>query len=378
MHIDDAKPGPEHMTETSIPAPQVLLAEVTHRCPLQCPYCSNPTELIKKDSEISTADWARVFKEAADLGVLQVSISGGEPAARRDLTELIRAARDADLYVNLITSGIGITKSRLDNLVDAGCDHIQLSLQDVDSDGAKLISNLNQSLERKLEFANWVVEMGVPLTINAVMHRLNLDRLPETIELAQQLGARRLEIANVQYHGWASLNKHVLMPTQEQSDKTNQIVADARVKLQGQLLIDYVPVDHYAEYPKSCMNGWGRVALIVAPDGSVLPCHNATTLEHLTFPNALDQSLATIWYESHAFNIYRGDAWMPEICKTCDRKEVDYGGCRCQALAILGDASAADPVCSRAHPHALVDANDHVSQGYEVGTEKQITYRPNS
>jgi pyrroloquinoline quinone biosynthesis protein E len=241
-----------------------------------------------------------------------------------------------------------------------------------------LISNLNQSLERKLEFASWVAEIGVPLTINAVMHRLNLDRLPETIELAQQLGARRLEIANVQYHGWASLNKHVLMPTQEQSDKTNQIVADARVKLQGQLLIDYVPVDHYAEYPKSCMNGWGRVALIVAPDGSVLPCHNATTLEHLTFPNALDQSLGTIWYESHAFNIYRGDAWMPEICKTCDRKEVDYGGCRCQALAILGDASAADPVCSRAHPHALVDANNHVSQGYEVGTEKQITYRPNS
>ena len=235
------------MTTITIPAPQVLLAEVTHRCPLQCPYCSNPTELIKKDVEISTDDWARVFKEAADLGVLQVSISGGEPAARRDLTELIRAARDADLYVNLITSGIGITKRRLDDLVDAGCDHIQLSLQDVDSDGAKLISNLNQSLERKLEFANWVTEIGVPLTINAVMHRLNLDRLPETIELAQQLGARRLEIANVQYHGWASLNKHVLMPTQEQSDKTNQIVADARVKLQGQLLIDYVPVDGYEE-----------------------------------------------------------------------------------------------------------------------------------
>ena len=205
MHIDDAKTSPKHMTTITIPAPQVLLAEVTHRCPLQCPYCSNPTELIKKDVEISTDDWARVFKEAADLGVLQVSISGGEPAARRDLTKLIRAAREADLYVNLITSGIGITKRRLDDLVDAGCDHIQLSLQDVDSDGAKLISNLNQSLERKLEFANWVTEIGVPLTINAVMHRLNLDRLPETIELAQQLGARRLEIANVQYHGWALL-----------------------------------------------------------------------------------------------------------------------------------------------------------------------------
>ena len=378
MHIDDAKTSPEHMTTITIPAPQVLLAEVTHRCPLQCPYCSNPTELIKKDVEISTDDWARVFKEAADLGVLQVSISGGEPAARRDLTELIRAARDADLYVNLITSGIGITKRRLDDLVDAGCDHIQLSLQDVDSDGAKLISNLNQSLERKLDFARWVSERSVPLTVNAVMHRLNLDRLPETIELALELGARRLEVANVQYHGWAALNKQLLMPTQEQSSRTNQIVAEARESLNGRLLIDYVPVDHYAEYPKSCMNGWGRVALIVAPDGSVLPCHNATTLEHLSFPNVRDQSLSAIWYESLAFNAYRGDSWMPEICRSCDRKEIDFGGCRCQALAILGDASAADPVCSRAHPHSLVIATDETPKVGEIATSEQITYRPNS
>ena len=366
------------MNQMTIPAPQVLLAEVTHRCPLQCPYCSNPTELIKKDTEISATDWGRVFAEAADLGVLQVSISGGEPAARRDLTELIRAARDADLYVNLITSGIGLTQGRLDDLVEAGCDHIQLSLQDVDSDGAKLISNMDKSLERKLDFARWVRERSVPLTVNAVMHRLNLDRLPETIELALELGARRLEVANVQYHGWAALNKQVLMPTQEQSSRTNQIVAEARESLNGRLLIDYVPVDHYAEYPKSCMNGWGRVALIVAPDGSVLPCHNATTLEHLSFPNVRDQSLSAIWYESSAFNAYRGDSWMPEICKSCDRKEIDFGGCRCQALAILGDASAADPVCSRAHPHSLVIATDESPQVGEVATSEQITYRPNS
>ncbi len=366
------------MNQMTIPAPQVLLAEVTHRCPLQCPYCSNPTELIKKDTEISTTDWGRVFTEAADLGVLQVSISGGEPAARRDLTELIRAARDADLYVNLITSGIGLTQGRLDGVVEAGCDHIQLSLQDVDSDGAKLISNMDKSLERKLDFARWVRERSVPLTVNAVMHRLNLDRLPETIELALELGARRLEVANVQYHGWAALNKQVLMPTQEQSSRTNQIVAEARESLHGRLLIDYVPVDHYAEYPKSCMNGWGRVALIVAPDGSVLPCHNATTLAHLSFPNVRDQSLSTIWYESLAFNAYRGDSWMPEICRSCDRKEIDFGGCRCQALAILGDASAADPVCSRAHPHSLVIATDETPKVGEVETSEQITYRPNS
>ena len=338
------------MNQVTTPAPQVLLAEVTHRCPLQCPYCSNPTELIKKDVELSTADWARVFEESAELGVLQVSISGGEPAARRDLTELISAAREADLYVNLITSGIGITKDRLNDLVGAGCDHIQLSLQDVDPDGAKLISNLNKSLERKLEFAKWVTDISVPLTVNAVMHRLNLDRLPETIKLAQELGARRLEIANVQYHGWAALNKNLLMPTQEQSDRTNQIVKEARESLEGQLLIDYVPVDHYAEYPKPCMNGWGRVALIVAPDGSVLPCHNATTLTHLAFPSVINHSLENVWYESDAFNAYRGDTWMHDICRTCDRKEIDFGGCRCQALSILGDASAADPVCSRAHP----------------------------
>ena len=378
MYIDGDETGFADMNQMTIPAPQVLLAEVTHRCPLQCPYCSNPTELIKKDTEISTTDWGRVFAEAADLGVLQVSISGGEPAARRDLTELIRAARNADLYVNLITSGIGLTQGRLDDLIEAGCDHIQLSLQDVDSDGAKLISNMDKSLERKLDFARWVRERSVPLTVNAVMHRLNLDRLPETIELALELGARRLEVANVQYHGWAALNKKVLMPTQEQSSRTNQIVAEARESLHGRLLIDYVPVDHYAEYPKSCMNGWGRVALIVAPNGSVLPCHNATTLEHLSFPNVRDQSLSTIWYESPAFNAYRGDSWMPEICRSCDRKEIDFGGCRCQALAILGDASAADPVCSRAHPHSLVIATDETPKVGEVETSKQITYRPNS
>ena len=248
----------------------------------------------------------RVFTEAADLGVLQVSISGGEPAARRDLAELIQAARDADLYVNLITSGIGLTQDRLDDLVEASCDHIQLSLQDVDSDGAKLINNMDKSLERKLNLRDGFAN-DRSLTVNAVMHRLNLDRLPETIELALELGARRLEVANVQYHGWAALNKQVLMPTQEQSSRTNQIVAEARESLNGRLLIDYVPVGHYAEYPKSCMNGWGRVALIVAPDESVLPCHNATTLKHLAFPNIRDQSLNTIWYESLAFNAYRGE-----------------------------------------------------------------------
>jgi pyrroloquinoline quinone biosynthesis protein E len=363
------------MNQETILAPQVLLAEVTHRCPLQCPYCSNPTELIKKNVELPTADWKRVFREAADLGVLQVSISGGEPAARRDLIDLIGAAREADLYVNLITSGIGITKDRLGDLIHAGCDHIQLSLQDVDPDGAKLISNLDQSLERKLEFARWVVDTDVPLTVNAVMHRLNLDRLPETIDLAVKIGARRLEIANVQYHGWASLNKHVLMPTQEQSDRTNQLVQDAREALKGKLMIDFVPVDHYAEFPKSCMNGWGRVALIVAPDGSVLPCHNATTLAHLSFPNVVDQSLETIWYSSEAFNAYRGDAWMPAICQSCDRKEIDFGGCRCQALAILGDANAADPVCSRAHPHALI--RDEQLK-HESALPDKIVYRPNA
>ena len=372
-HLDEARPVPPI---NQIPAPQVLLAEVTHRCPLQCVYCSNPTELIKKNEEITTEIWQKVFQEAADLGVLQVSISGGEPATRRDLPSLIKAARDADLYVNLITSGIGFSKARLEEVVEAGCEHIQLSLQDVDSDGAELISNLKRGLERKLEFASWVTSLSVPLTINAVMHRLNLDRLPQTIDMAIEMGARRLEIANVQYHGWASFNKKILMPTQEQSDRTNQIVSDARKAHLGKLLIDYVPVDHYAEYPKSCMNGWGQVALIIAPDGYALPCHNATMLSHLNFANVKNNSLHTIWYESEAFNAYRGDAWMPEICKTCDRKEIDFGGCRCQALAILGDASAADPVCSRAHPHNLVPRE--YSSTLITTDAATINYRPNA
>ena len=364
------------MIEMRPPAPTVLLAEVTHRCPLQCVYCSNPTELLKKNTEISTETWARVFDEAAKIGVLQLSISGGEPAARRDLPELMQAARQADLYVNLITSGVGFTESRLDQVIEAGCDHIQLSIQDVTSDGAELISNSKGSLERKLKFGAWVRERSIPLTLNAVMHRLNLDRLEETFELALEMGARRIEIANVQYHGWAFFNKDMLMPTLEQSDRTNQIVADAKKRLAGRLLVDYVPVDHYAEYPKACMNGWGRVALIVGPDGSVLPCHNAMDLKHLTFPNVSERSLKSIWYESSAFNAYRGDEWMPDICKSCDRKEIDFGGCRCQALAILGDAAAADPVCSKAHPHSLVRDTEILATDRIATTE--MTYRPNA
>ncbi len=359
------------MIEMRPPAPTVVLAEVTHRCPLQCVYCSNPTELLKKNTEISTETWARVFDEAAKIGVLQLSISGGEPAARRDLPELVQAARQAGLYVNLITSGVGFTESRLDQVIEAGCDHIQLSIQDVTSDGAELISNSKGSLERKLKFGAWVRERSIPLTLNAVMHRLNLDRLEETFELALEMGARRIEIANVQYHGWAFFNKDMLMPTLEQSDRTNQIVADAKKRLAGRLLVDYVPVDHYAEYPKACMNGWGRVALIVAPDGSVLPCHNAMDLKHLTFPNVSERSL-----KSSAFNAYRGDEWMPDICKSCDRKEIDFGGCRCQALAILGDAAAADPVCSKAHPHSLVRDTEILATDRIATTE--MTYRPNA
>lgn len=363
------------MTQAAqVPAPQVLLAEVTHRCPLQCPYCSNPTELTKKESEISTETWARIFQEAAEIGVLQVSVSGGEPAARRDLVALVDAARKADLYVNLITSGIGITEAKLDELHAVGCDHIQLSLQDVDAAGAETISNLKGSLERKLAFARLVRDRDIPLTINAVMHRLNLDRLPETIELAAELGARRIEIANVQYHGWAEANKQVLMPTLEQVQRTNAEVEAARSRYDGIMLIDYVPVDYFAEFPKACMNGWGRVALVVAPDGTVLPCHNASTLTHLRLPNVQDMTLKDIWYQSDAFNAYRGDLWMPEICQDCDRKFVDFGGCRCQALAILGDASQADPVCSKAHPDSPMRA------GLIATSEpiNSIIYRPNA
>lgn len=338
------------------PPPMAMLAELTHRCPLSCPYCSNPLALIGAKEELTTEEWIEVFRQAAAMGVLHLHLSGGEPAARRDLLDLTRAAVDLGLYTNLITSGVGLTEARLQALADAGLDHVQLSLQGTDSLSADRIGGYKGGFERKMAVAGWVAATGVPMTVNAVCHKQNMDQIEDMMELAIRLGARRIEIATVQFHGWAEKNKAALLPTREQVDKATRAVAEARKRFEGRLVIDYVPADYYSTFPKACMGGWGRVGLNVTPDGRVLPCHAAETIPSLVFDNVRDMPLEDIWYEGNAFNAYRGDDWMPDLCQTCDRKEIDFGGCRCQAMAMAGDAGTLDPVCHRSPLRDMVTA----------------------
>ena len=339
-----------------IPPPIAMLAELTHRCPLSCPYCSNPVALAQKEQELPTEIWLDAFRQAAELGVLQLHLSGGEPASRRDLTELIAGARAAGLYTNLITSAIGVTERRLSEFDAAGLDHIQLSLQGTDAEMADHIGGYKGGYARKMQAAGWIADLGIPLTLNTVLHRKNLHQLPRAIEMAQEMGARRIEVAIVQFHGWALQNRDVLMPTKAQAEEAGRIVEEARVRLKGQLVLDYVPADYHSDTPKRCMGGWGMVGLNIAPDGQVLPCHAAQTIPHLKFQSIRDTPLKEIWYQGQAFNAYRGDDWMQEPCRSCEFKKRDFGGCRCQAMAIAGDASATDPVCSKSPLNARVKA----------------------
>jgi pyrroloquinoline quinone biosynthesis protein E len=349
-----------------------MLAELTHRCPLSCPYCSNPLELTRASSELDTETWVRVFQEAAALGVLQLHLSGGEPASRRDLVDLTKAACEAGLYTNLITSGIGLTESRLEELDAVGLDHVQLSLQGVSVESADKYGGYKGGYNRKMQVARWIAEVGFPLTLNAVMHRGNLKDLPRMIEIALELGARRIEVATVQFHGWANQNRASLMPTREQAKEARRIVDAARTEHLGKLVIDFVPADHHAKYPKPCMGGWGTTGLNVVPDGRVMPCHAAHTIKGLTFETVLDASLQDIWYDSPSFNAYRGTDWMQEPCQSCDRRLMDFGGCRCQAMAIAGDAAATDPVCSKSEHHADLVAAAEADATSEID---QLTYR---
>jgi pyrroloquinoline quinone biosynthesis protein E len=288
-----------------------------------------------------------VFRQAAALGVLHLHLSGGEPASRRDLVDLTAIAVEAGLYTNLITSGLGLSRERVMALAEAGLDHLQLSIQGATPELADRIGGYKRGYERKIAVAEWTREAGIPLTLNAVCHKQNMDQIEDMLDLAVQLGARRIEIATVQFHGWAERNRAALMPTKAQVLRTNAVVDDARRRLDGIIVIDYVPADHHSSFPKACMGGWGRTGLNVTPSGNVLPCHAAESIKTLTFENVRDNTLDRIWYEGAAFNAYRGDSWMPERCRTCDRKKIDHGGCRCQALALAGDAAATDPVCIR-------------------------------
>ncbi|RAP39943.1 pyrroloquinoline quinone biosynthesis protein PqqE [Rhodovulum viride] len=356
----------------SVPPPIAMLAELTHRCPLACPYCSNPLELTRKDSELDTAAWAGILRQAADLGVLQLHLSGGEPATRRDLTELVAEARAAGLYTNLITSGIGLTEKRLRALDAAGLDHIQLSLQGTDAAMADRIGGYRGGFDRKLEVARLIGKIGFPLTLNAVLHRQNLHQLPRAIEMAVEMGARRIEVATVQFHGWALKNREALMPTRAQARAADATVAAARARLKGVLVIDYVRADYHSDYPKRCMGGWGTTGLNVTPEGTVLPCHAAQTIPGLVFDSIRDRPLAEIWYEGAAFAAYRGTGWMREPCAGCERKTVDFGGCRCQAMALAGDPAAADPVCIKSPHHAALQAR---AEAFATAEAPEILWR---
>ncbi len=336
--------------------PVAVLAEITHRCPLQCPYCSNPIEMERANAELSTQDWHRVLGELADLGVLQVHFSGGEPLARRDLEQLVARATEVGLYSNLITSAVTLTEPRLAALAEAGLSHVQISFQASDEDLGNRIGGYRKGHAKKLEAAGWTRALDLPLTVNAVMHRQNLHQLPEIIDMAVELGAARLEVANVQYYGWALKNRAALMPTEAQIETASAVVAAARARLGGRLAIDYVEPDYYAARPKKCMGGWGRQFFNISPSGKVLPCHAAETITGLAFDSVRDHPLAWIWEHSQALNLYRGTGWMPEPCRGCAHKEEDFGGCRCQAFALTGDAAATDPACALSPRHREIFA----------------------
>ncbi len=343
------------MNGAALPKPIGLLAELTHRCPLGCPYCSNPLALTPRADELDTASWARVFREAAALGVLQVHLSGGEPAARRDLEEITSAAHGAGLYTNLITSAVGITNERLAALADGGLDHVQISIQDSGAKSADHIAGYDGAYARKMALAAEVVRLKLPLTVNAVIHRANIDRVAEMVELALSLGASRVEIAHVQYYGWALKNRGALMPSRGQVEQAVAAVESLRKRHQGRIVIDAVIPDYYARFPKPCVGGWGRRSLNVAPDGTVLPCHAAQVIHGLAFWSVRDHSLSDIWQNSPAFNAFRGEAWMKEPCASCAQRSKDFGGCRCQAFLLTGDAAATDPVCQLSPRHADVE-----------------------
>ena len=350
--------------------PTTLLAELTHRCPLHCPYCSNPLELIRGDAELSTGDWKRVFSQARELGVLQLGLSGGEPLVRKDLEELAAHARSIGLYSTLVTSGLGLTRKRAEALRDAGLEHIQVSIQDSDTESAERIAGVSSVKQKRAAIA-LVKELGFAFSINVVLHRANLDRIGELIDLAGSWGADRLELANTQYYGWGLKNRAALMPTREQVLKAREIAEAAIERYRKKMQIIFVLPDYHEQFPKACYGGWGKLYIVVAPNGQALPCHAANSITSLSFPTVREHSLEWIWQESPGFQAFRGDAWMKEPCRSCPRKTVDFGGCRCQAFALTGDATNADPVCTltpfrRIIDEALAEPAESVDYEYRV------------
>jgi len=358
---------------TTGPRLYTLIAELTYRCPLRCVYCSNPTDLAAHPDRLLTADWLRVFGEAAELGALQLNLSGGEPLLRKDLEALVEGAQKLDFYTNLITSGVPLSRERLTRLRDLGLNSVQVSIQDSDPDAADRIAGRG-AFAQKLEVCGWVKELGLPLTVNMVLHRQNLSRTAAMIALAESLGADRLELANTQYLAWALLNRSSLLPSEAQLNEAREIARAAKQRLQGKIELLFVLPDYYSDRPKACMSGWGQRYLLVSPDGLALPCHLAHTLPGLQFDNVMDRSLADIWQNSAAFQAFRGQHWMPEPCQSCDRREIDFGGCRCQAFHLTGNAAATDPACALSPQHSLITAARRAADSEQL-IPLQMLYR---
>ena len=336
-------------TKNNIKPPLWLLAELTYRCPLQCPYCSNPIEMANYKNEISTEDWVRVMREARKMGAAQLGFSGGEPLVRRDLEELIQEARQLGYYTNLITSGVGMDEKRVKRFKDAGLDHIQISFQASNEELNNFIGG-SRSFRHKKEMARVVKEYEYPMVLNIVIHRKNIDQIRDILDMTVELNADYVELASTQYYGWSRVNVDYLLPTRQQLANAERVAKDYQEKMKGKSRIIYVIPDYFEKRPKPCMNGWGAIFLTIAPDGSALPCHEAGQLP-IDFPNVKDMSVRDIWFDSPGFNHFRGFDWMKEPCRSCDEKEKDFGGCRCQAFMMTGDAANADPVCDKSPYH---------------------------
>jgi pyrroloquinoline quinone biosynthesis protein E len=367
--------------------PLALVAELTHRCPLHCVYCSNPLELQSRSRELPTEVWSRVFKEAVEAGVLQVDFTGGEPLARPDIVELVRSARAAGLYVSLITSGLPLDEARLEALVQAGLDHFQLSFQGAREESANDISG-TKSHPQKLRVLEWLKRHRLGLTLNFVIHRRNIDELEEMLAIVEESGAGCVEFASVQYYGWAFANREKLLPTRQQLDYCVARLKRAEEELQGKTRVLFVVPDYYAKYPKPCVGGWGRKLMLITPSGDALPCHAAPIIPGLKFENVKNRNLREIWEHSDGFKKFRGEDWMQEPCKSCDRRAQDFGGCRCQAMLLAGNPTATDPVCSLAPQRHKVDAilaqinDEQAASGADMtGTNSssriEWLYRPN-
>ncbi|MBW4934502.1 pyrroloquinoline quinone biosynthesis protein PqqE [Marinobacter sp. F4206] len=356
--------------------PLWLLAELTYRCPLQCPYCSNPLDFAQTEQELSTEQWVSVLRQGRAMGAAQLGFSGGEPLVRQDLPELIAEARHLGYYTNLITSGLGLNEAKVEAFADAGLDHIQVSFQASDPELNNAVAGSRKAFDQKLAMARAVKDAGYPMVLNFVIHRHNIHQMTDIIDLCDRLGADYVELATCQYYGWAFENREGLMPSKAQLDKAEAEVNAYRRRLEAKgsvMKLIFVTPDYYEERPKACMNGWGSLFLTVAPDGTALPCHSARLLP-IEFPNVRDTALRSIWYDSPGFNHYRGDSWMPEPCRSCDEKGKDFGGCRCQAYLLTGNADNADPVCSKSPHHdrilAARRAADHATAGIE-----ELTFR---